>query len=154
MKNHIATSIIMCACLLATSCSNNSDDATQQAVPQAQSTTVPVQDYTPSYDYNRSTTPDTTPFPQRDATEQKGDASAWSKSKLSAAYLERYERGYDDGEDDSVNHNGWHGQYDPSNRYKGKKRREYIKGYDEGYEDGYEDSKEEDGRSSDWDDYE
>ena len=37
---------------------------------------------------------------------------------------------------------------------EGKKRREYIKGYDEGYEDGYEDSKEEDGRSSDWDDYE
>ena len=33
---------------------------------------------------------------------------------------EEYDAGYDDGEDDAVNGNGWMGQYDNSNRYKGE----------------------------------
>ena len=32
------------------------------------------------------------------------------------------------------------GQYDNSNRYKGKSRKEYEQGYDEGYEAGYDDN--------------
>ena len=55
-------------------------------------------------------------------------------------YDDGYDAGYDDGEDDAVNGNGWMGQYDNSNRYKGKSRKEYEQGYDEGYEAGYDDN--------------
>ena len=43
-------------------------------------------------------------------------------------YDEGYDAGYDDGEDDAGNGNGWMGQYDNSNRYKGKSRKEYEQG--------------------------
>ena len=63
-----------------------------------------------------------------------------SETANSRYYDEGYDAGYDDGEDDAVNGNGWMGQYDNSNSYKGKSRKEYEQGYDEGYEAGYDDN--------------
>lgn len=138
--------------LAAVSCGNGSDNTAEDETTPIAAEPTYQEYYIP---YTNNTQPDTTPFLSEMSTVDKHTTPEKpTKTKISAAYREGYEKGYDDGEDDCVNHNGWHGQYDPSCRYKGKKRRDYIQGYDEGYEDGYEDSKEEDGRSSDWDDYE
>lgn len=60
--------------------------------------------------------------------------------KISRYYEEGYDTGYDDGEDDAVMRNGFGGQFDDENDYKGWKKSEYEQGYSEGYEAGYEDN--------------
>lgn len=155
--------VMGCMCVLLLSCNNRCDDYPKQS-PAPQQHYEQVRNYQssePSCDDYNSVPADTTlpsceinTIDTNKETEKIEEKKKITSVKLSAAYIEGFERGYDDGYDDVINRNGWHGQYDPSNHYKGKKRRDYILGYDEGYESGYEDNVEEDGRSSDWDDME
>lgn len=62
------------------------------------------------------------------------------KVKITREYQLGYDRGYNDGEDDAISSNGWQGQYDDSNNFKGQKKEDYELGYCEGYEAGYDDN--------------
>jgi len=83
-----------------------------------------------------------------DQNPQETQPSAGTSSNTTAVsnippyYEKGYDTGYDDGEDDAVNESGWQANYDDSNPYKGKKRRQYEEGYEEGYEAGYDDNHE------------
>lgn len=56
-----------------------------------------------------------------------------------AAYMDGFSRGYNVGEMDAVNGNGWRGRYDDSNNLEVEKADEYEEGYRAGYESGYND---------------
>lgn len=62
------------------------------------------------------------------------------KIRISRAYQLGYDRGYEDGEDDALTGNGWEGQFDDSNNFKGQAKKDYELGYCEGYEAGYDDN--------------
>lgn len=65
-----------------------------------------------------------------------------SVSNMPPYYKRGYEAGYDAGEEDAINENGWQATYDDSNPYKGKKANQYSDGYEEGYQSRYDDNNE------------
>ena len=68
------------------------------------------------------------------------DVSGYIEHHLSEAYKEGYSRGYSIGEEDAIAGNGYLGQFDKSNDYSGKRKKDYEEGYNDGYEAGYDDN--------------
>lgn len=90
---------------------------------------------------HETTTSESTPSKGEQQTKPQHPAPVKSSVTISEYYQEGYEKGYDDGEDDAVMGNGFDGQYDDDNPYKGQHRKDYEEGYKEGYEAGYFDNK-------------
>jgi len=129
-------------------CSNNSNYSYDYSKPERKVYSAPV--YEEHTDYDIPDPPVQQQLPAAEEIEQVPETPADDPKPMykpetkvySREYEEGYDNGYDAGRDDAL-------EYDNSNKYRGKKRKDYIEGYNDGFREGFE----EDGYFDKYDSY-